>query len=386
MLDEYELHNMILEVGAPGRSSLISGERGRGKTSLGVYLVEWLRQHPRDCELCRDQGRVPKTYWVFSNVIIKHKGGQEDYPERWIKVRSFAELVLQIGKVTADPNNRIIWLLDEGAAVISIYESVFTKKNRTMITFLTLARKMRLANIVITISPRLIHKQLRGSEGGFLAAVFRKEGRMVRQRAPHLLGKVDERSIVIVEWPELGDDYEVIIINTADPEGPSLAKPESMVEEGELVFDTLAAASHDMGTMPGTKGKPFQFDRLLSWVSDCQSELVPSRIIEYFKRQGEVEAEAVMDVLQPGAVVKGTKQHARGVTLPAVLDEIQPLLDEGIRAKLALAEKLRPILKEKYDLEISVDRLRKYYVPEATKRLESGSEGLVEEIQDTIGL
>lgn len=327
----------------------------------------------------------PKTYYVFSNVIIKHKGGMEDYPSRWIKVKSFAQLLLEVGKVIASKENRIVWLLDEGAAVLSVYSSVFEKKNRTMITFSTLMRKMRMSNIIITIGPRLIHKQLRSAEGGFLAAVLRKEARVVRERAPYLLGKMDERSIVIVEWPELGDDYEVLIVDTAAEDAPSISKPEWMVEDGELIFDTLAAASHDMGSMPGSSHKPFNFDKLLSWISDCQSELVSSRIIEYFRRQGDVEADTVLDILQPESVVKGTEQHARGVTLPAVLDEIQTFLDQGIKAKQALARKLQPILKEKYGLEISVDRLRKHYVPEAIRRLELSNVGLIEEIKETIG-
>ncbi len=327
----------------------------------------------------------PKTYYVFSNVIIKHKNGLEDYPERWIKVKSFSQLILEIGKVISNKDNRIVWLLDEGAAVISVYSSVFEKKNRTMITFSTLMRKMRMSNLIITISPHLIHKQLRTAEGGFLAAVLRKEARVVRERAPDLLGKMDARSIVVVEWPELGDEYEVVIVDTAAEDAPSIAKPEWMVEDGELIFDTLAAASHDMGTMPGTKGKPFNFDKLLSWISDCQSELVASRIIEYFRKQGDVEVETSLDLLQPGSVVKGTEQHAKGVTLPAVMDEIQTFLDQGIKAKLALAERLKPILEEKYNLTISVDRLRKYYVPKAITGLEASREGLIEEIKDTIG-
>lgn len=56
MLDDYELHNMILEIGAPGRTSLISGERGRGKPHSGSTLQSGFDSTPRiaNCVLTKE--------------------------------------------------------------------------------------------------------------------------------------------------------------------------------------------------------------------------------------------------------------------------------------------------------------------------------------------
>ncbi len=380
-LTEEEVHELFLEIGAGGRSSLISGERGMGKTALGVWLCEWLRNH-NTCQICKGWGIEPKGWHILSNVIIIKKGGEEAYPPRWKKVRSFSELNFQIGKILSeDPDANIMWLIDEGAASFSIYESVFTKKNRTLITFLTISRKLRLANITITLSPRLVHKQLRSVSGGFLAAILRKEAKVIRQRARHLLGKYDERSIVILEWPELSEtDYEILCINTADPEdSPTIAQPDHQVEEGKLVFDTLAAASFDTGIMIGASHKPFVFPKFLSWISDCQSSLVPAKIMEYFHLEGEVEVDVPLDILQPESVVKGTEQWGRQVVLPAVIAELPDLLDEGISSNRALAARLMDILRDQ-GIDTSEQRLRKSYIPEARKRLKADNPDLIKQI------
>lgn len=384
-LSDAEVHELFIEIGAGGRSSLISGERGMGKTALGVWLCEWLRTHD-GCQLCRSWKINPRGWWILSNVIIIRKGGMEDYPPRWKKVRSFSELMFQVGKILAeDPQANIMWLIDEGAASFSIYESVFTKRNRTLITFLTLARKFRLANITITLSPRLVHKQLRSVSGGFLAAILRKEAKVIRERARHLLRQYDERSIVILEFPELSEtDYEILAINTADPEGPTIAQPDHQVPEGDLVFDTLAAASFDIGTMIGASHKPFQFGKFLAWISDCQSSLVPSRIMEYFKKEGEVEIEVPLDLLSAESIVKGTPQWGREVVLPVVIRELPALLDEGLSSNRGLADRLMPILKAE-GIEISDERLRKSYIPMAKKKLKADNPDLIEQIGETLG-
>lgn len=215
-----------------------------------------------------------------------------------------------------------------------------------------------------------------------MAAILRKEAKVIRERARHLLGQYDERSIIILEWPELSEnDYEILCINTADPEGPTIAQPDHQVADGELVFDTLAAASFDVGTMIGASHKPFQFERFLSWISDCPSSKVPSRIMEYFRLEGEVEVEVPLDLLQPESVVKGTEQWGREVVLPVVIAELPALLEEGITSNRALGKRLMDILRDQ-GIDTSEQRLRKSYIPMAKERLKRDNPDLIAQIGD----
>ncbi len=390
MLSVEQIHALWMEIGEPGRSSLISGERGQGKTALGMWLSEWLRTH-NTCQFCKANGDDPQGWWILSNVIIIQKDSvaeeeDESYPPRWIKVRSFSELNFQIGKIRSqDRKAKILWFVDEGAASFSIYDSVFTKKNRTLIKFLTLARKLGIANITVTLSPKLVHKQLRSVSGGFLAVVLRKEGKLILDRAKHVLNRgVDERSVCILQWPEVSETaYEILVINTAAEDSPTIAQPYYQVPDGERVFDTEAAASFDIGTMIGASHKPFHFEKYLSWISDCPSSKVPSRILEYFRLEGEVEVEIPLDLLQPESVVKGTEQWGREVVLPVVIEELPALLDEGVRSNRQLAARLIEILKDR-GIPTSEQRLRKSYIPMAKERLLRDNPDLIEQIGDTL--
>ncbi len=146
-----------------------------------------------------------------------------------------------------------------------------------------------------------------------------------------------------------------------------------------MVFDTLAAASFDTGTMIGASHKPFQFGKFLAWISDCQSALVPSRILEYFQKEGEVEVDVPLDLLEQESIVKGTAQWGREVVLPAVIRLLPALLDEGLISNSSLADRLEPVLAAEGIL-ISADRLRKSYVPAAKKRLSADNADLIKQI------
>ncbi len=85
-------------------------------------------------------------------------------------------------------------------------------------------------------------------------------------------------------------------------------------------------------------------------------------------------------------MVKGTAQWGQEVVLPAVIKELPTLLDDGASvSNTALAKRLLPILQESYpDVDTSVDRLRKKYIPEAKKRLKAANPDLIERIGDTL--
>lgn len=293
---------------AEGKTNLIIGPRGSGKTTLAIYLVNWL---------------LDNDYWVLSNVIMKectsidektgrrrYEKGQQ-YPERYAKVRSFAELFLFIGDILMeDRDAKIVWINDEAAVSFGAYQSVFMKHQRALIDFMTLARKFNVSTLMISVAAQLVHSKLRDADTGFLGATLRKDIYALRRWARSELAVADHREIFVMEWHEYKthpDDVEVFVTDNVTK--MPYCKPEQLADVGDIVFDSKASATFTVGTYEGTE-KEFNVGAMLTYLSDCTSEEVPERIMEFLKQHGEVESEymSMVEAEEAEAPAPGSKQ------------------------------------------------------------------------------
>ncbi len=320
---------------APGKSNMIIGGRGSGKTTLCMWFVaNWL---------------IPEGYFILSNIVCKRRTGTdedgyptfvESYPPRYTKIQSFAELMAQVGQILTnfrEPN--ICWIIDEGAVGFSAYMSVFAKQQRTLIEFLTLARKFRMSTLMVSVASKLVHSKLRDSDEGFLAALFRKDDIAINKwvEAEDSEGK-DIRRFFILEWAEkMLDENDILVFDVGDITNVDFVKPEKHASVGDIVFDSAASATFGLGKFPGTD-TPFNFEHLLAYISGCISEEVGPRIIKYFEASGEVEVQEVDMPISESDVRKGDPGWKARVAIPRVKEEVVNILGEHLTTQEILDE------------------------------------------------
>ncbi|MEE9236401.1 MAG: hypothetical protein V3U52_01230 [Thermoplasmata archaeon] len=362
----------------------MTGERGSGKTLSAMAFALYLMTF--------------HGYHVLSNILLKKCVGIDEEGHRQFKkaswpnyhfTRSFSDLMWTVGKLLKREGlhkARLLWIADEagGPGGFSAYDSVFSAQSKDLISLATLARKFRLSTLMLAQTDKLLHSRVREVGAGFVSALVRKDYNLVRRKAWPLLSQYDIRAICIFEFPE--HDFASTVVTIPNIDLP-LIKPAEKAEVGDVVYDTYSPANFSVGRMVGS-GKPFVLKRLLDYISGVISEDVPDRIIEFFQRSGNVEIESDFDLsLEQAAkeAVKGTQRYARETVLPVLMDEIRPLIEQGITSKLTLAKTVQSILKEKHGIEMSVDRLRrKSYIGEAVKRLKADRSGLIEEVAETL--
>ena len=280
-----------------GMTSLITGPRGRGKTTLAMILAYW----------CLQNG-----YHVLSNIICKkcigisetkfYKRGRfagqpkrlfspPKDPPNYHKVTTFAEVFGWIGKLLKeDPENQIVFIIDEGAISIGSSESVMAKNPRSFFQFLTLARKFQTSTIIIAVSAGLLQKRIRAEEFGFLGAVMSKDIHTIAEFGEWALKeqKIYKKDLFVLKWQEYQAHESDVLLFDISPLGVPLAKPEASAEIGEIVFDSKASADLGLGVYPGTTNQ-FNMRAMITHISNCTSEEIPDKILEFLTLGGKIQ-------------------------------------------------------------------------------------------------
>ncbi len=273
-----------------GKTTLITGFRGVGKTTLAVIISLWA---------------LLNGYHVLSNILMKRVDHidesqqvlrsdgtmagrricvEEAQPKNYHKVTSFAEYcTTAAGLLSKDLDAKILLVLDEGAFIIGSTDSVFSAPINLFLKFMTIARKFNTAVTILSVSSEMIQKKLRSAEGGFLNATFRKDESYTLKYAMQLSGKVDPRNIFIFEIEDKG----VMEVFHISPIGLPYANPIEYAEPGDIVFDTKAPATFTIGTYPGSSLK-FDFKGMIDYVGRGISEESPRRMIDFLKYHGKI--------------------------------------------------------------------------------------------------
>ncbi len=165
---------------------------------------------------------------------------------------------------------------------------------RSFFQFLTLARKFNTSTIVISVSLGLLAKRLRETEFGFLAAIIRKDiealttyGRQAIKSKKAGGQGIPKRDLFVLEWPEYQRYPGDVDLFHVSPITLPLAKPEAYAEVGDIVFDSKASADLTLGVYPGTE-RQFDLRAMITYISDCTSEQIPERIMEFLELGGKV--------------------------------------------------------------------------------------------------
>ena len=321
-----------------GKTTLITGFRGVGKTTLAVIISLWA---------------LLNNYHVLSNILMKRVDHidesqqvlrsdgttagrricvEEAQPKNYHKVTSFAEYcTVAAGLLSKDLDVKILLVLDEGAFIIGSTDSVFSAPINLFLKFMTIARKFNTAVTILSVSSEMIQKKLRSAEGGFLNATFRKDESYTLKYARNLSGKVDPRNIFIFEIEDKG----VMEVFHISPVGLPYAQPIEYAEPGDIVFDTKAPATFTIGTYPGSS-KKFDFKGMIDYVGRGISEESPRRMIDFLKYHGKV-----------GEIEDGDADYAVGIEEAESLDtEILDLKVGSKRRKAILKHLTKQIAKE----------------------------------------
>ena len=321
-----------------GKTTLITGFRGVGKTTLAVTIALWA---------------LLSGYHVLSNILMKkvdhidesiqvlRSDGttagrricvEEAYPKNYHKVTSFAEYcTAAANELSKDPDAKMLLVLDEGAFIIGSTDSVFSAPINLFLKFMTIARKFNTAVTILSVSSEMIQKKLRSAEGGFLNATFRKDEAYTFKYARNLSGDVDPRNIFIFEIEDKG----VMEVFHVSPIGLPYAQPIEYAEPGDIVFDTKAPATFTIGTYPGSSLK-FDFKGMIDYVGRGISEESPQRMIDFLKYHGKV-----------GEIEDGGSDYAVGIEEAESLDsEILDLKVGSKRRKAIMKHLTKQIAKE----------------------------------------
>ncbi len=294
------LNKLLHKMFAEGMTSVIVGARGWGKTTIAMVFAYWCLQngyHVLSNIICKKCISIDETrFYTKKGLRNQHKrvfSKEQFYPKNYHKVTSFADAFGWIGDLLMkDPESKIVFIIDEGAIAIGSTESVMSRNIRSFFQFLTLARKFRTSTLVISVSLGLLAKRLRETEFGFLAAIIRKDidalttyGRQAIKSKKAGGQGIPKRDLFVLEWPEYQRYPGDVDLFHVSPIGLPLAKPEAYAEVGEIVFDTNASADLTLGVYPGTQNQ-FDLRAMITYISDCTSEQIPERIMEFLTLGG----------------------------------------------------------------------------------------------------
>ncbi len=275
---------------AEGKTTLITGFRGVGKTTLAVVIALWALlngYHVLSNILMKRVDHVDESIQITRSdgtTVGKRVCKVEAYPKNYFLVTSFAEYCLTAAKVLSDdPDAKLLLVLDEGAFIISSSDSVFSATVNTFLKFMTIARKFNTAVTILSVSSEMIQKKLRSAEGGFLNATFRKDESYIMKYAGNLARQADMRNIFVFEIEDKG----VMEVFHISPIGLPYANPIDYAQPGDIVFDTKAPATFTIGVYPGTS-KKFDFKGMIDYVGRGISEESPQRMIDFLKYRGKV--------------------------------------------------------------------------------------------------
>jgi hypothetical protein len=353
-----DLDGLLSKMFAEGMTSIIVGARGWGKTTIAMIFAYWCLQngyHVLSNIICKKCIAIDDTQVYTKRGLRKQYkrifSKEQYYPRNYHKVTSFADAFGVIGALLKeDPESKIVFIIDEGAIAIGSTESVFSRNVKSFFQFLTLARKFRTSTLVISVSLGLLSKRLREKEFGFLAAVVRKDIAALSTYAqlamkPEKAGGqgIPKRDLFILEWPEYQRYPGDVDLFHVSPLDIPLAKPEAFAEVGDIVFDTNASADLGMGAYPGTQ-KQFDLRAMITYISDCTSEQIPERILEFLELGGKVTGvreeygeEDIMDL--EFAAPKKRSIEGGAMTRRLVRQEMGEMVSEGTYHSMTQAAK-----------------------------------------------
>lgn len=254
----------VTEMLRGGNTIVLTGNKGSGKSHLAMVLA---------AKQILDGG------YVLSNIIcVAREGGEliEKYPERYHKVRSFAQYFYVLSEILQKDRTASVLLILDEAALSMGYLDYISNIAKSAVQFSTLTRKLGTAVILIAVRTEILLKKMR-SEEGFMDVRLAKEAFLVQRFAGDILRQgYDMREIVLVSWPAYGIENEPVLVSVA----PMLAKPPELCGEGEPYFDTMASADFGMGVHPVT-GEHFMLPELLYVIGGVPSHLTPDILYRF---------------------------------------------------------------------------------------------------------
>ena len=273
------------------------GPRGSGKTSKAMHVGQ----------VALDRGWV-----VFSNVLIGAKKGdvlvrgtKKDYNH----VRYLGNDIFRILPDILDAKRNSLVIIDESmtATGFGSGQTVLNADVRAVLGWVSLLRKFRMCLYVIGLDETTSMSKYR-SPGPVVTFVM---------RAARMAG-YEPREIVEIEGAHVKRKFKYT------PRG--IARPLEFVNDGEIVFETLAPGGFELGPYGKGRFSPVAF---FNEVSDSLPAEMPSRIRAYFEKSSEPLA-ARTELTQDASGPRSRATGPLGVsTQHGVKAEVVRMLNEG---------------------------------------------------------
>ena len=281
----------------PGHFIMGFGPRGSGKTSKAMHV---------------GQTALDRGWVVFSNVLIGAKKGDvlvrgtmKDYNH----VRYLGNDIFRKLPDILDAKRNSLVIIDESmtATGFGSGQTVLNAEVRAVLGWVSLLRKFRMCLYVI------------GLDETTSMSKYRAPGPVVTfvMRAARMAG-YDPREIAEIQGAHGKRKFKYT------PKG--IARPLSAVEDGEIVFETLAPGGFELGTAGGKKFNPTSF---FNEVSDSLPAEMPERIRSYFERPEPMPATSA-EFTQGASKPRSRAPGPLGLsTQHGVKAEVVRLLNEG---------------------------------------------------------
>jgi len=282
---------------APGHFIMDFGRRGSGKTTKVLHLAQ----------KALDMGWV-----VFSNVLIGKKQGDvlvratlKDYHH----IRYLSDIFKALPDVLDAKRNSLVIVDESGTAMgFGAGQTTLSADVRAVLGWTTLLRKFRMCLVVVGLDETATMSKYR-EPGPIITFIIR----------PRTVSGYDARETFEIQGSRGKMNVHFSPIG--------IARPFEAVEDGEIVFETLAPAGFELGTV--VYGKKFNPVAFFNDISDCLPAEMPGRIRSYFDRPSEVPNSAPQDALgasQPRSRAPGPLGAS---TQHGVKAEVVRLLNEG---------------------------------------------------------
>jgi len=255
----------------PGRTIILSGERGHGKTATAISIAqrflagEWGHRHP----------------YVITNVVfgyVPKDGGQpvEAYPPGVYHEDTLAGTMRKATEIVSQykPGDcNILWMLDE-AQNFMMSDQNGKKENLALLTYLGNARKLGICNMFMTpvlgnLVPRIRCFPDEEPKPGYCSLQMFKDKGAGKKFAD------DGRQITFVrDGPKMG--YTPISIGIT----PWVKSIYSDVQPGNYGYDTYSMATFYIGE--NEYGVPFDLDSFIRACSKGLASELPKKARQWF--------------------------------------------------------------------------------------------------------